>query len=138
MNFLREAGRSIRDDDNSLKFILIDKNARKNAPPPNNIPMDPECATMPQTKATPQPHQPQQSPQPMPMSKDLDSEAEKQKMRKKLFWSRTTSNADSFAKADRSSADTPKKQQLLLAKSLSVDTETVTNTTDNKVTSRDR
>jgi len=29
MNYLREAGRSIKDDDNSHKFILIDKNARK-------------------------------------------------------------------------------------------------------------
>ena len=31
MNFLREAHRSIKDDDNSYKFILIDKNATRMA-----------------------------------------------------------------------------------------------------------
>lgn len=29
MNFLRENGKSIKTDDNSLKFILIDRNSRK-------------------------------------------------------------------------------------------------------------
>lgn len=30
MNHLKETGRSIKQDDNSYKFILIDKNSRKN------------------------------------------------------------------------------------------------------------
>jgi hypothetical protein len=29
MHFLRENGKSIKTDDNSLKFILIDRNSRK-------------------------------------------------------------------------------------------------------------
>ena len=31
MNFLREAGRTILEDDNSYKFILIDKNSSRKA-----------------------------------------------------------------------------------------------------------
>jgi hypothetical protein len=37
MNFLREAHRSIKEDDNSYKFILIDKNATRNKNKSSNL-----------------------------------------------------------------------------------------------------
>ena len=37
MNFLREAHRSIKDDDNSYKFILIDKNATRSKNKSSNL-----------------------------------------------------------------------------------------------------
>lgn len=141
MNFLREAGRSIKDDDNSLKFILIDKNSRKSSSRSshgnsqhyhtgNRVSSVAATDKKPvDLSALPQTLQP----------KDADTDAEKlQKMRKKMFWSRTTSNADTFAKPVQPTNETTllKKPQPII-KSISVETESIAKfkTTDTAKTS---
>lgn len=98
MNFLREAGRSIKDDDNSLKFILIDKNARKGSSSRSSITSNNNSRLTSNKNPTSeiinqQPTKAHQVHQPVIPPKDLDH-----KLRKKMFWSRNSAAVDNTSK----------------------------------------
>lgn len=97
MNYLREAGRSIKDDDNSHKFILIDKNARKqpntNSSRHNIITANPSRLSSNFNTVSSETNEFLAS-----KAISIDTEADKlQKLRKKMFWNRTNSNVDSLS-----------------------------------------
>jgi len=114
MNYLREAGRSIKDDDNSHKFILIDKNARKvsnlnSAHQHNNINTESSSSanrlssnltTMPTVNNT---VSARASDLPGSQTKEFETEAYKlQKLRKKFFGNRTNAAENSINLAESS------------------------------------
>jgi len=141
MNYLREAGRSIKDDDNSHKFILIDKNARKvsnlnSAHQNNNINTESSSsANRPSSNLTTMPTvnntvSARASDLPGSQTKEFDTEAYKlQKLRKKIFGNRTNAAENSINLAESSIVIT--KQPVL--KSTSVDVVQVASLTSTKV-----
>ena len=93
MNFLRETSRSIKDDDNSYKFILIDKNARKQSSCVKKSQMGHESNVPNETLTTVEAPVVTMTGPP----KESDIEADKlHKLRKKMFWNRTSSNVDNL------------------------------------------
>ena len=78
MNFLRENGKSIKNDDNSLRFILIDRNSRKSTNSNNNF-----------------------------KELDTDSDR-LQKLRKRMFWSRSNNNNNNTTSISSNTLDSTK------------------------------
>ena len=78
MNFLRENGKSIKNDDNSLRFILIDRNSRKSTNSNNNF---------------------------KELDSDLDR---LQKLRKRMFWSRSNNNNNNTTTVSSNTLDSTK------------------------------
>ena len=96
MNFLRETSRSIKDDDNSYKFILIDRNARKHGSGARKSQMGRESHVSSETTTGGEAPVVAMSGPPKE-SAIVDVEADKlHKLRKKMFWNRTSSNVDNL------------------------------------------
>ncbi len=111
MNYLREVGRSIKDDDNSHKFILIDKNARKASSSANqhinnnNVESNKSSNRLSSNLNTVSTVNNTVSDFLGTQNKEIDIEADKlQKLRKKFFGNRTNMNENSTNNTESSLA----------------------------------